>query len=31
VEADTGGAVAGFEARWHAVIAALGRVEEPLP
>lgn len=31
VEADTGIAEAGFEARWHAVMATLGRDEEPLP
>lgn len=31
VEADTGVAEAGFEARWQAVMAALGRDEEPLP
>lgn len=31
VEADTGVADAGFEARWHAVMATLGRDEEPLP
>jgi flagellar assembly protein FliH len=31
VEADTGVAEAGFEARWQAVMAALGREEEPLP
>jgi len=31
VEADTGIADAGFESRWQAVMAALGRDEEPLP
>lgn len=31
VEADTGVAEAGFEARWQAVMASLGREEEPLP
>jgi flagellar assembly protein FliH len=31
VEADTGVAEAGFEARWQAVMAVLGREEEPLP
>ncbi|HZY19157.1 MAG TPA: flagellar assembly protein FliH [Ramlibacter sp.] len=31
VEGDTGIADAGFEARWHAVMARLGRDEEPLP
>ena len=31
VEADTGVAEAGFEARWQAVMATLGRDEEPLP
>ena len=31
VEADTGVAEAGFEARWQAVMATLGREEEPLP
>jgi len=31
IEADTGVADAGFEARWQAVMAALGRDEEPLP
>ena len=31
VEADTGVAEAGFEARWQAVMAMLGREEEPLP
>ena len=31
VEGDTGMAEAGFEARWHAVMARLGRDEEPLP
>jgi flagellar assembly protein FliH len=31
VEADTGVAEAGFEQRWQAVMATLGRDEEPLP
>lgn len=31
VEADTGIAEAGFEARWQAVMASLGRDEEPAP
>jgi flagellar assembly protein FliH len=31
VEADSGVADATFEARWHAVMATLGREEEPLP
>jgi flagellar assembly protein FliH len=31
VEADTGVAEAGFEARWQAVMATMGREEEPLP
>jgi flagellar assembly protein FliH len=31
VEADTGVADASFEARWQAVMASLGRDEEPLP
>lgn len=31
IEADTGVADAGFEARWQAVMASLGRDEEPLP
>jgi flagellar assembly protein FliH len=31
LEADTGVAEAGFEARWQAVMVALGREEEPLP
>ena len=31
VEADTGVADASFEARWQAVMASLGREEEPLP
>ena len=31
VEADTGLADASFEARWQAVMASLGRDEEPLP
>lgn len=31
IEADTGVADASFEARWQAVMGALGREEEPLP
>ena len=31
VEADTGVADASFEARWQAVMATLGRDEEPMP
>jgi len=31
VEADTGVADASFEARWQAVMASLGRDEEPMP
>ncbi|MBC7603485.1 MAG: hypothetical protein H7255_12605 [Ramlibacter sp.] len=31
VDADTGMADAGFEARWHAVMGTLGRDEEPMP
>lgn len=31
IEADTGVADASFEARWQAVMASLGRDEEPLP
>jgi len=31
VEADTGVAEAGFERRWQAVMATLGRDEEPMP